>query len=197
MILLGLVAAMVVGVRAGMSALEKWQKKQAAEAKAYQMRMEERTFTPPQPCPADSLNFSLTHSSPLIYVGAGHQMELQIQNSGKAACTVVISPKKLGVEVMSGNQVIYNSTICQGDKPPTKQLLLDTGMSWKQNLNWDGTVQNIDCSPSGQIARAGTYRFKALWDNAPIGEESVIVLQNPPPPPSAENENENPTKTTG
>lgn len=198
MLLVAAIIGIVLAIRAGLATFGRWQQAQAAEAKAYQLRMEERTFDPPQPCPGESLQISLTHPAPLIYVGTNSEMEFEVRNSGKTACTVVIDPKKVGVQIVSGNQIVYNSTHCQGEKSPTKQLLLGVNKTWKQTLSWDGMVQNADCSPSQQVARAGTYRSKAIWEGAPIGSETVLALQDPPPPPpEAEKPDSKPRKTTG
>ncbi|WP_338106831.1 hypothetical protein [Mobiluncus porci] len=177
-----IVVALVMAVRAGIAAVGRWQQAQAAEAKAYQLRMEQRTFDPPKPCEKEALQTSLTHASPVVYVGAGDQLELTMQNTGKVACTVTVDPAKIGVQVVSGNQIIYNSTACQGDKTPQKQLLLDVNMSWKYPLSWDGKVQNADCSPSNQAAKAGTYRFQAIWNGTLMPEETVFVVQDAPAP---------------
>lgn len=200
--ILALVVVAIVGtvmvIRSSMAALGRWQKTQAAEDKAYQIRMEERTFEPPKPCAAPNLKITLTPSAPLVYVGAGDKMAFEIQNTSKTPCTVVIDPKKSGVQIVSGNQIVYNSTSCQPEKAATKQLLLGAEKSWKQTLNWDGMVQNPDCSAATQVARAGTYRSKAIWDGVAVDPETVLALQDPPPPPpQTENPGENPAKTAG
>ncbi|WP_308536279.1 hypothetical protein [uncultured Mobiluncus sp.] len=197
------IVGMVLMIREVATAFTRWQAAQAAEAKAYQIRMEERTFPAPQPCPDKSLEITLTHPSAVINVGAGDQAEMTLHNAGKTACTVIIDPAKVGMQIISGNQIIYNSTSCQPADAPTRQLLLDRGMTWKQNLSWDGLVHNADCSPASQAAVAGTYRLNAVWNGAVSGPETVFALQDPPPAPSTvpesspETSHENPTKTVG
>lgn len=197
------IVGMVLVIREVAAAFTRWQSAQAAEAKAYQIRMEERTFPAPQPCPDNSLEITLTHPSAVINVGAGDQAEMTLHNAGKTACTVMIDPAKVGIQIISGNQIIYNSTSCQPADAPTRQLLLDRGMTWKQTLSWDGLVHNADCSPASEAAVAGTYRLNAVWNGAISGSETVFALQNPPPAPSAtpesspETSHENPTKTVG
>lgn len=197
------IVGMVLVIREVATAFTRWQSAQAAEAKAYQIRMEERTFPPPKPCPDNSLEIALTHPSAVINVGAGDQAEMTLHNAGKTACTVMIDPAKVGIQIISGNQIIYNSTSCQPADAPTRQLLLDRDMTWKQTLSWDGLVHNADCSPASEAAVAGTYRLNAVWNGAVNGPETVFALQNPPPPPSAtpesspETSHENPTKTVG
>lgn len=197
------IAGMVLAIREVAMAFTRWQAAQAAEAKAYQIRMEQRTFPAPQPCPDDSLEITLTHPSAVINVGAGDQAEMTVHNTGKTACTVMIDPAKAGMQIISGNQIIYNSTACQSADAPTKQLLLDKGMTWTQTLSWDGLVHNADCTPASQAATAGTYRLNAMWNGAVSGAETVFTLQNPPPAPSAspesspETNHENPSETVG
>ncbi|STO16006.1 Uncharacterised protein [Mobiluncus mulieris] len=192
------IIAIVMVIRSSVAALERWQKNQAAEDRAYQIRMEERTFEPPKPCAASNLKIALTPGAPLVYVGTGEKMAFEIQNASKTPCTVVIDPRKSGVQIVSGNQIVYNSTSCQPEKTATKQLLLAGGKSWKQTLNWDGMVHNSDCSPATQVARAGTYRSQAIWDGVAVDPETVLALQDPPPPSAqTENSGENPAKTAG
>lgn len=197
------IVGMVLAIREVAAAFTRWQTAQAAEAKAYQLRMEERTFPPPKPCPDNSLEIALTHPSAVINVGAGGQAEMTVHNTGKTACTVMIDPAKVGMQIISGNQIIFNSTSCQPTDAPTQQLLLDRGMTWKQTLNWDGLVHNADCSPASNVATAGTYRLNAVWNGAVTGPETVFALQNPPPDPTPapenqpETSNENPAKTVG
>lgn len=178
------IIGMVLLIREVGAAFAKWQAAQAADAKAYQLKMEQRTFPAPDPCPPEALDLTLSHPSAVVLVGSGNQAEMTLRNAGETACTVVIDPAKVGIQILSGNQIIYNSTACLPEKRDTKQLLLDKGMTWKTKLNWDGLVQNADCSPATQKATAGTYRFHAVWDGAAKGEETVFVLQDPPPPPA-------------
>lgn len=197
------IVGMVLVIREVATAFTRWQAAQAEDARAYQIRMAERTFSPPRPCVDKSLEITLTHPSAVINVGAGDQAEMTLHNAGKAACTVMIDPAKVGMQIISGNQIIYNSTKCQPADAPTRQLLLDRGMTWKQNLSWDGLVHNADCSPASQAAVAGTYRLNAVWNGAVSGPETVFALQDPPPAPSTapesspETSHENPTKTVG
>ena len=197
------IVGMVVAIREVAAAFTRWQATQAAEAKAYQMRMEERTFPAPQPCADKSLGITLTHPSAVLTVGAGDQAEMVVHNTGKTACTVVIDPTKVGMQIISGNQIVFNSTSCQPADAPRKQLLLDRGMTWKQVLKWDGKMQNADCSPASDAAAAGTYRLNAVWNGAVTGTETVFAIQDPPPAPSSapesapETSHENTTKTVG
>lgn len=179
-----LIMGVVQGVRVGIKKIKQWEMAQVRENELYQKRMEEPTFKPPLPCPASALGVVLSHASPVIYVGAGDKMSLELRNVGKKACTVLVDPQKVGVEIKSGNQIVYDSTKCLTAKPVERQLLLDVNMAWKQDLTWNGIVQNGDCTPSSQQAAAGTYRFTPLWNGAPKGDESVLVLQNPPPEPT-------------
>lgn len=189
-IILVLIVLAVFAIRAIAGAFGKWQAEQAAEAKAYQIRMEQRTFPPPSPCPANAIKMELTHPSPVVDEGAGDIFHLALTNTGKTPCTMSADFKKIGVQIVSGNQIVYNSTACRKDETNSKQLLLGPNMTWKQDLLWDGRIQPADCSAPGEIAKTGTYRFLPLRDGFPGGEETAFVLRPAPQPSPSETSTE-------
>ena len=183
-----LIVAMVFLIRWALGVFASWQSAQAKEAYAYQRRMEQREFPAPKACDDKSLRITLTHSSPIVNEGAGDNFLMTLENAGKTACTVTVRPDKAGVEIVSGNQIVFNSTKCQPPDVAEKglPLLLDRKMKWHQTLSWDGKTQDANCAAPTQIAAAGTYRFKVVWEGVTRPEETVFAIQAPPPAPENE-----------
>ena len=183
-IALAVVALAIVGMvflikwAAGLFA--QWQASQAAEAKAYQLKMAQRTFDPPEKCEAEALEVTLEGFSPLVSVGAGNSAKLSVKNTGKVPCLTEYNPAQSGWEIRSGNQIIANSAACQGSEVAGTPLLLGTGMTWTHQVHWDALVHNSDCSASANVAQSGTYRAQALWNGKAVGKESVFAIQDHP-----------------
>ena len=183
-----LIVAMVFLIRWALGVFASWQSAQAKEAYAYQRRMEQREFPAPKVCDDKSLRVTLTHPSPILNEGAGDNLLMTLENTGTTACTVTVRPDKAGVEIASGNQIIYNSTRCQPPDVAEKglPLLLDRKMKWHQTLSWDGKTQDANCEAPSQVAAAGTYRFKVVWEGVTRPEETVFAIQAPPPASESE-----------
>lgn len=92
-----IIVVIAIVIRSNVATFECWQKNQAVEGKACQIRTEERIFEPPEPYVVSNLKATLIPGASLVYMGTGEEMAFEIQNASKAPCTVAIDPRKSGI----------------------------------------------------------------------------------------------------
>lgn len=182
-VLLFFVVGVIFGVKAIIAAIggafesnakasaEMAQENKEAEEKAASAA----THAPPQPCTAQELGFQASSPSGEFGVGAGAIFGVEVTNKGTLPCLMDSGPGTLGVQLRSGNQIIWTSATCGAGSEPV-QLLLSPGDTWSAQIPWHARVQGPECGVAGGIAKAGTYRVIAMKDGNALGEERVFVL---------------------
>ncbi|WP_371152830.1 hypothetical protein [Buchananella felis] len=133
------------------------------------------TIPTPVACPAQEVRIEPAIPATAA-AGKPITVELAVSTTSALPCLVQAGPGTLGMVITSGQETIINTLVCAGEQPPTKQLLLKAGDSWKGSLSWDGVVRAEGCAPAGE-SRPGTYVVQLMLGGEKIGGQHVLVLE--------------------
>lgn len=174
LIILGIVAVIVVGVRAAWGWVQGMFDAQSQDLAEIREARAIKTYPAPGPCPLTDLEFSAAAGMPAISPGGKLDVTLRVTNKSTEPCTIDGAEAHLGIQIVSGNQIIWNSTTC----PATSELnlLLDKSSYWEATRTWQGRLAGVDCAAPAAAAKPGTYRVTAYFDGQAQGGESVFVV---------------------
>lgn len=95
----------------------------------------------------------------------------------KEVCHLTVTPTKLGLRVVTGEEVVYDSFACAEDKP--KSLLLGRDLTWSTSFTWDGAVHGDSCTVTGP-AKPGTYVLHVVYDGEDLGNPVPLTVTERP-----------------
>ncbi|WP_165217402.1 hypothetical protein [Schaalia sp. ZJ1691] len=119
-------------------------------------------------CTQRSLDVSVAATG--TTVGAGEALSVKLLNRSDVSCVAYLGA--LTVEVHSGDQVVYDSSVCAERDPKATALLLAPDKEWQGTVSWDGKVYVNGCdAPAGGLAtaQAGTYWAQLSFDGKTVG----------------------------
>lgn len=185
-ILIALVGLVIWGIIWGIGKGTEWFEKQGKEAAEQRAALAESNKTwPAVPrCENSQIQVQAAPAAASIITGNPQKIDLVVKNVSKDTCFTDGNDKTVGVRVISGNEIVWDSVTCAEDFQ--RQLLLKPGQTWKNTIDWNGHRYGSQCGQSGDAAAPGTYRAVALWQGNTSGEERVFVVEAPPPPPAPE-----------
>ena len=130
-------------------------------------------------CSPDDLEAQVTVDDPTP-VGDGTTAAVTLTGASPQDCTVPAGA--LGLRIVSGDQTVFDSSVCDEAEAVNPELLLYRGEPWSGSVTWDGRVHD-GCTPidsdgdgSANVATAGTYRAQLLLDGAPLGDQAVFTV---------------------
>lgn len=127
----------------------------------------------PIACTADNLDVKLEIARRSEGAGAIFKVIFTNRNS-VAPCLIDAGYSNVKLQVLSGNEKIWNSQVCAiGEKK--KQLLISKGVTSKQSYVWNGLHAGADCKGTG-LAQAGGYRVNLSINNKTVIHDSPFAI---------------------
>ena len=115
-----------------------------------------------------------------VAVGSGLSIDLTATNTSQRACST--AQGQMAIRIVSGEQVIYDSSVCADHDPQANPLLFSVGDSWSTTMSWNGNVFS-GCEPlttdegGPMVGGAGTYRVQALLGGLSWGDEKIFLVE--------------------
>lgn len=132
------------------------------------------------PCTSANVAAYVTPDAATIKPGwkLTNAVKLEIKGAGKGACSLSSAPKRLGLRVSHGSDVVYDSTRsgCYDKEATGKKLLLGRDIDWETQFVWDAHVHDDSCSPS-EPAEPGVYALTVVLDGKPIGQPAQVTIE--------------------
>lgn len=142
--------------------------------------------------PVECSSDMLVTSAERLGEQAGQPMQFtaSITNTGERPCH--FDATDLRLNITSGDQTVYDTATCQTGIG-SKVLLLDTGLTTSQPLQWNGINAGVDCSGTS-FAQPGTYVARIflageeLLESGMVFELSATPAAKPAPDEAADNQ---------
>lgn len=127
-------------------------------------------------CQPGDLEVQLAAPATSMQVGAAWATTLKVTNRGLHPCYTEGGGNRLGLEVKSGDVVVFNSLQCAAEDSQIP-LLLDRNKSWEMPLSWDGHIWT-DCKSQAE-AQPGAYVITIFNQSKKVGEPLVLTVEAP------------------
>lgn len=167
-----LVALIVWAVKSFMSyrdALKHQQLEQARKAAQAEQIIE------PVPCDVAKLGTKVTPSAAGVHPKKPMSFTVEIHNkSTTTPCFMQASNKELGIEVLTGDDLMYRSQPCYA-ADADKKILLDADDRYTRTFSWKAVKYDAKCT-AGKPLKAGTYRVHTVIDDHHFDDEAVFQV---------------------
>lgn len=125
----------------------------------------------PVPCTADILDIGIEGLSGSTADGA--LLTVTLTNMAeKSPCYINVGYKSFGFQIESGNQVIFDSRVCQVGNE-SKRLLINPGSSGKTSVSWNGMNRGGNCT-GNSYAGDGMYVLNLFSGNEQLLDQGAI-----------------------
>jgi hypothetical protein len=135
-------------------------KRVTSASKSRTGRRSSSTPPPPPDCTAQNLKVSAVTGKSSYQVGDQPLLELQVTNTGRAACVQDLADKQVELKVYNGESRVWGSHDCKvqaGTSPRT----LTPNTPVRVAITWSGLSSRPGCAGTRQRVGAGTYTLYA------------------------------------
>lgn len=105
-------------------------------------------------CTPDQVEMTTSWSD--IVAGQPVTFTIDVTNTSDKPCSIDAGPSSLVLNVVSGNDSIWNSSYCQANTD-SRLYVLGEGKSSQLSVAWDGLRNTSDCQTGLAAPRAGVY----------------------------------------
>lgn len=170
--LIVIVALIVWGVKAVISYRDALKHQQLEQAR---IQAQKEQVIEPVPCDLRNIKVSVSPSQASIAPEGKLDFDVEIHNpSTTRPCYMQASSKIFGVQVVTGETVVYNSTDCHKNDPDLK-ILLDADDRYKRTFPWAAVAYDSSCK-AGDPLQPGTYRVHPYISGHHYDNEAVFQV---------------------
>lgn len=137
-------------------------------------------------CDARSLTATASPDGTVIKPGWKVSVSAKIAAaSSRTPCLADGSPTVLGLRVLHGDTVVYDSTLCEEES--SKKLLFGEDFTWTTGFVWDGHTHagtEESCAPRDPV-EPGVYSLQLIYKGKPVGSPTSVTVEGAAPADSA------------
>ncbi|MQA85047.1 MAG: hypothetical protein GEV03_10595 [Streptosporangiales bacterium] len=126
-------------------------------------------------CADDDIEVKLLADQETYQAGTDPAFTIFVVNTGDAPCKRDVGPKALGLQVLSGGQVVWDSDHC-ADSNRADVRRLRPGEEYRNSVNWDRTGSQPGCAGERAEVGPGTYQLVGRAGGA-VSKELTFYLE--------------------
>ncbi|PHP52902.1 hypothetical protein [Actinomyces ruminis] len=154
-----LAVALLAGISGGILSAAVWARDTIRAQDDQAAAHTATTYANPVDCTAADLDVTFT-SPDSVTAGSGMTLNVTVNNTADEACLLDLGGEHIGALITSGNQTIWESTVCPFT-PTSRRLLVSPGTAAAATIIWDGNVASSDCVPAASASASASAAEEA------------------------------------
>lgn len=126
----------------------------------------------PVACAPDALELSIDLAGDSLPHGQVAAFPITVRNTGDVPCLVDLGYAGLELTLYSGDDRVWSTADCHGERPEHREYLFDLGYSQSVSISWPGRRSAPDCAGDQNYADKGTYRAEATLHPVATADEA-------------------------